>query len=302
MGDVFDVVKCRDCSFVYTNPRPTKETMPYFYPDTAGYYKPALSNDIPIDSFGKGVLDSILKHCLNYETQARYPAYLARILRLLLARKNSLLQAPEFVKGGRLLDIGCSWGGYLSQMKQYGWDVYGTEINEKAVKYAQNQLGLKNVKHGFFEDISWQQNIFDVINMSMVLEHVYDPLGILRMVYPAMKKNGQLILSVPDISGLEAKLYKDKAYTLQVPQHLNHFTPKTITSFLTKAGFSIERIVHHRFDRDMVASAGYLNNKVLSRFLQNKFVRKTLVRITVDILSLLGKTSRMSVYARKLND
>ena len=141
----FDVVKCQDCGFVYTNPRPTKETISYFYPDSAGYYQPSPNNKTSSESFRNKVLDSILRHCFNYETNASYGAFVARILKFLLSRKDILLRIPKFVKGGRLLDIGCSWGGYLSQMQDYGWDVYGTEISEKAVKYAHEDLGLENI-------------------------------------------------------------------------------------------------------------------------------------------------------------
>jgi 2-polyprenyl-3-methyl-5-hydroxy-6-metoxy-1,4-benzoquinol methylase len=300
-GEIFNIVKCQECDFIFTNPRPTKDSMAFFYPDSAGYYRPSPNCLAEKDSFKKNILDSVLRHCLNYDVKARYGVIPSRLLKLFLARRNTLLCTPRFVEGGRLLDIGCSWGGYLSQMRDYGWDAYGTEINEKAVRYAQQHLGLENVKVGFFEDISWKENYFDAVNMNMVLEHLYDPLKTLRLVHSLMKTSGQLIISVPDISGAEARLYKDKAYTLHVPQHLSHFTPKTITKFLNKAGFCVEKIVHHQFDRDLVASADYLENKGLSKFLHNVLVRKTLVRITVNLLSLLEKTSRMSVYARKPN-
>jgi len=300
-GEIFDVVRCRDCTFIFTNPRPTRGTMSYFYPDNAGYYQPALPAKGDLGSFKQSILDSILKHCFNYQIDADYSAAVSYFLRLLLSKRDVLLRVPKFVEGGKLLDIGCSWGGYLAQMHHYGWDVYGTEINEKSVKYAREKLSLQNVRLGFFEDMSWEQDFFDAVNMNMVLEHLYNPLENLRLVNSVMKQDGQLIIVVPDISGLEARLYNDKAYTLQVPQHLSHFSPKTITNFLNKAGFTVEKIVHHRFDRDLVASAGYLENQLLSKILHNRLVRKTFVKMTVALLALFEKTSRVSVYARKTN-
>lgn len=300
-GEIFDVVKCRNCEFIYTNPRPTKETISYFYPNSAGYYQPILDDGINSDSFKGHILESILRHCFNYEVDASYGVVVTHSLRFLLSRKDTLLRIPKFVKGGKLLDVGCSWGGYLSKMQNYGWDVYGTEINERVVKYAQEKLGLENIRQGFFEELSWEQNFFDGVNMNMVLEHLYDPGENLRLVNSVMKQGGQLIIAVPDISGVEARLYKDKAYTLQVPQHLNHFSPRTIANFLNKAGFSVEKIVHQQFDRDLVASAGYLENQLPAKILHNRLVRKSFVKITVALLALFEKTSRMSVYARKTN-
>lgn len=299
-GEVFDVVKCQKCDFIFTNPRPTKETVSYFYPDSAGYYQPVSQDNTKSSLFKKGFFNAVLKHCYNYEVETPYGVVVAHLLKLLFSKKIALMHIPDFVKEGKLLDIGCSWGGYLSQMQRYGWDVYGTEINEKVVKYAHEKLNLKNVRLGFFENIAWKQNFFDVVHMNMVLEHLYEPLLSLRLIYSVMKSKGQLILSVPDISGVEARLYKGKAYTLQVPQHLSHFSPKTITDILSRTGFRVEKIVHHRFDRDLVASADYLENKLVAKILHNKIIRKTLVRSAVYCLAVLGKTSRMSVYARKV--
>jgi 2-polyprenyl-3-methyl-5-hydroxy-6-metoxy-1,4-benzoquinol methylase len=184
-------------------------------------------------------------------------------------------------------------------MKHYGWDVYGTEINENAVINATEKLDLKNIKLGRFEDITWNQNFFDIVHMSMVLEHLHDPLRSLHLVHSVLKPKGQLILSVPDISGIEAKLYKDKCYSLHVPQHLSHFSPETIKLILNKNGFRVKKIIHQSFDRDLVSSAEYLNNKLLSRVLHNSLIRKTIVQPVVVFLSFIGKTSRMSVFAEK---
>ena len=211
------------------------------------------------------------------------------------------MHIPEYIENGKLLDIGCSWGSYLYKMQQYGWDVHGTEINSKAVNFAREELDLKNVKSAFFEDIEWEENFFDVVHMSMVLEHFYDPLKSLLLIHSIMKPRGQLILSVPDISGFEIRLYKNKCYTVQVPQHLSHFSPETITNFLEKSGFIVKKIIHHRFDRDLVASAGNLENQLPGKLLHAPVLRKTVVRSFITLLSLLGKTSRMSVFARKIS-
>lgn len=300
-GERFDVVKCRNCELIFTNPRPTKDTVGCFYPDSAGYYQPSSLDILLPPKFKRNLLNAVLKHGYNYELEAPYSIVAAHLLKWVFAKRIALMHIPEYIKDGKLLDIGCSWGRYLYLMQYYGWDVYGTEMNEKAVKFAREKLGLKNVQQGFFEDIMWEQDFFHVVNMSMVLEHLYSPLQSLRLLNSIMRRKGQLILSMPDISGIEAKLYGDKCYTLQVPQHITHFSPKTITNFLNSAGFRVEKVVHHRFDRDLVASAGYLNNQLLSRFLQNFLVRKTVVRLIVEVLSLLGRTSRMSIYASKLD-
>ena len=108
-------------------------------------------------------------------------------------------------------------------------------------------------------------------------------------------------MSIPDISGFEAVLFRDKAYTLHVSNHLNHFTPETIRLFIRRTGFITERIVHHGGDTDMIKSAGYLENKVFFHIIKIFPVRKLLLRPLIRVLSLLGKTSRMTVFARKVS-
>jgi len=134
----------------------------------------------------------------------------------------------------------------------------------------------------------------------MVLEHVYNPNLTMQKIYKILKPNGQVMISVPDIYGFESLFYKQYAYGLQVPEHLHHFSPNTIRYLLNNNGFKVEKILHQNVDRDLVASAGYMKNKLLSKLLSNKFFRKTFVKVFVLFLALIGKTSRMSIYARKI--
>ena len=136
--------------------------------------------------------------------------------------------------------------------------------------------------------------------MGMVLEHLYNPVSVLRKINHMLKAGGQLILSVPDISGFEVMIFKDKCYTLQVPQHLSHFSPVTISRVLQETGFKVDRIVHSKSKKDIVKSADYLENKALARFLRQGIVRTLVLGPFSTILALLGKTSRMSVYATKV--
>ena len=65
----------------------------------------------------------------------------------------------------------------------------------------------------------------------------------------------------------------------------------------TKNGFVIKKIIHYSFDGDMVASAQYLKNNLFARILANRIIRTLAVKPFV--LAVLGKTSRMSIYATK---
>lgn len=304
MDEWFDVVRCLDCGFVFTNPRPTPETIGYFYPDSASYYQPKSTKiiaGIEKNSITRNSLRrSIIGNYFGYNFK-KFPKILDFIPYLWLRKKIFLAHFPTFIEGGRLLDIGCSWGGYLLLMKQMGWDVYGVELNARAASFAEKDLGLSNVFCGFFDDLEYADDFFQVIHMGMVLEHLYKPVRILRKINRMLKEKGQLILSVPDITGFEAMVFKDKCYTLQVPQHLSHFSPATISRALQETGFKVDRIVHRKTKKDIWKSADYLENKGFSCFLRQGIVRSLVLGPFSTILALLGKSSRMSVYASKIS-
>lgn len=298
LDEFFDVVECADCGFRFTNPRPTRETMGYFYPDSAGYYQPKMPR--PPSAIRTAVERSVLASHYGYPFK-RLPRYIDVPASVLyrLKRKFEFAHVPFFVEGGRLLEVGCSWGEYLHKMRALGWRVFGTDINRKSVQFAVDRLDIPSVRCGGIDDLDFEEGFFDVVRLGMVLEHLHDPMGALSRLHGLLKEDGVLILSVPDISGFEMRLFKDRAYALHVPQHLSHFTPSTLRRFLEKAGFSVERLLHHREETDMIRSAGYLENRLLLTVLNNKLTRKALVRPLIRALSVTGKTSRMTIFSRK---
>ena len=216
-----------------------------------------------------------------------------------MKRSLEIRGIPHFHQNGRLLEVGCSYGSYLKVMKELGWEAAGVEPNRKAAEFGGKELGVRII-NDTFENATINEK-FDVIAMRMVLEHLPSPSKALKKAYELLKEDGELIIIVPDFSGIEFRLFKQHCYALQVPNHLNHFTPSTIRRFCEKYGLKVERIIHHKFDRDFVASAQYMkeSNRWLAPVLSNKFFRKTFLKVVVSLLSYLGMTSRMTVWARK---
>lgn len=298
----FDVVRCRECGFIYTNPRPTATTIGCFYPDSAQYYQPK-ENRVTVGNWSrkgwkKALQQAVLARRFGY-LLPRLAAPFELIASTFWRKKFCLAHVPHFVANGRLLDIGCAWGGYLGRMRELGWEVHGIELNAEAARHAREVLGLTQVRAGSFADLDYPDGFFDVVHMSMVLEHLHDPGEALRRIHRLLRAGGQLILSVPDISGFEARLFKDKCYTLQVPQHLSHFSPRTATLLLRRTGFTVEEIIHQKAKRDIIQSAAYLENRTLPRLLDSSLVRSLILGPLVGMLAALGKTSRMSIFARK---
>ncbi|KPA13157.1 type 12 methyltransferase [Candidatus Magnetomorum sp. HK-1] len=303
MHDKFDIVRCTNCGLIYTNPRPTIETIGHFYPDSANYYNMSLSDPSSLLFKNERLLDIIANH-FNYPFPSKRSKIITNLLNKYYKNKILMNHIPPFVKHGKLLDIGCSWGAYLYKMQDLGWDVYGIETNEKAVDFAKKKLGLKNIFCGSIHEVELKKDYFNVIRMGMVLEHMHNPVEIIKTLSLLIKPNGLLVLNVPNVSGLEMKIFGRNAYFLHVPQHLYHFTPISIKNILKKGNFKTTTIIHHQKNNDWIESAINADIKILTKLLENRTIDRIVNLILLEFLlkytAFMGKTSRMTVYAEKI--
>lgn len=303
----FNIVKCKNCKLAFSNPRLRNDQLKNHYYSTDDFGSPIEKVDL-INQKSNVYNKSFLVNYFNYPFGKKnlryklihYPFYLRIRKRL----KKTLL-IPNYIKNGKILEIGCSYGNYLFQLKKIGWDVKGIELSKKAVDYGKNKLNL-DIFNLDIQDFESEEK-FDIIYLRMVLEHVESPKIILKKCYSLLKPNGKLVLILPDISGLEVSIYKKYAYTLQLPYHLYHFTPITIKNYLQLLNFQNPKIIHENFDRDLLAPLNFMirenPNKlfleVVLKFATKRLIRKVIIRIIVNFFSLLGKTSRMTVIAEK---
>lgn len=301
---IFMVVKCNTCDLVYTNPRPIKKHMPYFYPDNAEYFKPILHHNS--NKLRSKMRELLLHHYYDYFPE-RNNSRLVKIILLpvyiITARSMQIQGIPKFTRNGKLLDVGCSYGRFIHELKKLGWAVYGIEPNKKVSEFGMKNLCL-NIICADIDDYLIPKDRFDVITMMMVLEHIHHPKSVLIKVRNALKKDGTLILSIPDFSGIESRIYKKYARTLHLPMHLTHFTQKTIRNMLYDVGFRNIQIVHQYYENDFISPLEFMKNdgkhtELFLKILSNRFIKKTIITPLVYVLSILGKTSRMTIYATK---
>lgn len=141
-------------------------------------------------------------------------------------------------KSGKLLDVGCSTGGFLDNVKDR-WDVFGVEPDKESVKCLKDK-GIP-FYNGFFEGFETKDR-FDVITLWAVLEHTKNPLEILHKSNKLLKNEGYIVILVPNINSVQAKLFGKYWFHLAIPEHLHHFNLKTLTDILNKSGFKVEKV------------------------------------------------------------
>lgn len=171
-------------------------------------------------------------------------------------------EIEKFKKQGNILDIGCGIGILLLLAKKRNWGEFGIEISKFASDFAKTKLKL-NVLHT--DNLNnFPNNFFDVVVVSHVLEHLKDPLIILKEIRNKLKVKGILVISVPNIGGLFPKLQKENWPSLKPSQHIYQFTPQTLKLLLKKMGFksikisTVNRIFKYKYK---------ILNLVLNKFL-----------------------------------
>ncbi len=291
----FSIVRCLSCGFVYTNPRPGPEALAAFYPDEAGYYQPkdadpeALCREVT-----RGPLARKLRR-LGYGGACVPSGSPGRTARRLLAKGF-----PRCVPGGRLLEVGCSYGKFLYQLQCLGWRVEGVELNARAAGVARERLGL-DVRSSPLEALELPGEAYDAVILRMVLEHLPSPVDALGQLREAMRGGGQLVAIVPNVASLANDWFGPYCYNLHAPAHMSHFTPRSAGEVMARAGLEVTDICPIHSTRDLIESARIRGERrgrdVLSRIARRRGIARPLAKLVQGWACRTGRASRMAVHA-----
>jgi hypothetical protein len=136
---------------------------------------------------------------------------------------------------------------FLSVCKQSGWNAFGMEPDAGARSFA-TQMGLQVYEDKKDLSTTVATGSLDAITLWHVLEHVTDLTETLRFFNESLKRSGVLIVAVPNHISWDAKHYKEFWAAYDVPRHLYHFEPSTITNLMERAGFSLIESKSMKFD------------------------------------------------------
>lgn len=157
-------------------------------------------------------------------------------------RRDALLQ---YKSEGSLLDLGCSSGSFLNLLKGKGWDLYGVEISGESAKKAKERTGAK-IFVGDVLEAPFAPESFDAITCFHVFEHMYEPKEVLKKAWEWLKPGGVFLAIMPNIDCSEARFYKSYWYPLELPRHLFHFSPTSLSNMVQSVGFRDVKITTSR--------------------------------------------------------
>jgi SAM-dependent methyltransferase len=222
----YQAKQCPHCAFIFVDPRLTPEELKLLYSDEYFLH----------DGAGYGAHSDT-----DYETAAikgsvKFPEILGWIRR--------------FKPSGEFFEVGCGMGYFLHYAREQGYNVSGIEYAELGVRVCREKFSL-NVERGSFEELREKPDRYDVIFMGDVLEHLMQPLEMLRKANSMLRNSGLVAVEVPSMfnsltgrlatAGL--RILRRKKKMGLPPYHVNEFTPGTLRTILARAGFKETVIV-----------------------------------------------------------
>ncbi|MDD2751982.1 MAG: class I SAM-dependent methyltransferase [Candidatus Omnitrophica bacterium] len=150
-------------------------------------------------------------------------------------------------EGKSLLDVGCGRGYLAAILTQRGYKVTGVDNSLESLDFARKVCS--RVIHADLE--KWDADVagkFDYILFADVLEHLRDPLEVLRRILPLLKDNGTVLLSVPNIAHFYVRLslllgrwdYAKRGILDKT--HLRFFTRSSLLGLIKEAGIRPKKI------------------------------------------------------------
>jgi SAM-dependent methyltransferase len=160
--------------------------------------------------------------------------------RPVLARFDRARLAMLAPARGTLLDIGAGRGRFVAAARAAGWSAHGLEPSARGVEAARSAYGVE-LSRASLADASGS---YDAVTLWHVLEHLDDPEAAIAHVGRLLPAGGRLLVGVPNLASIQARIGRDRWFHLDLPRHRTHFTAAGLRALLERHGFAVEREEH----------------------------------------------------------
>lgn len=193
----FRVVVCRDCTHVFCSPLPK--------------------------NIYKNYEDVIDKEYLRHSQTRK------------LSAQSVLNIIKSYVPKGKLLDIGCATGDFLTVAKKFGYSVEGLELSKWSSEIVRSK-GIK-VHKKILSALSHQfPERYDVTAMFGVIEHFQNPYDEMVYINRLLKPGGIVVVWTGDVNGMMSRILGRRWWYWQ-GQHIQYFTSNSLNLLGNTTGF-----------------------------------------------------------------
>ncbi len=221
----------------------------------------------------------------------------------------------RYRQGGRLLDLGCGSGSFLQCLRGSAWNLWGIEMSSEAAHVARSRTDATVLADDILR-APFPPDTFDVITCFHVFEHMYSPREVMAKVCDWLNPGGIFCLHVPNIEAAETRIFKSYWYPLELPRHLYHFSPNSLSQLAKSSGLEEESLTTRKVSF-VEHSMGYLTDDILRKAgvkrpslaatgdprlawrVMRKGLRLTVLPIVNMLIGLTGEGSIIEAVFRK---
>lgn len=224
----FNLVKCRNCSMVFVNPRiPDKELYTiyadkYFHNEERGYEDYELTALLRSKTFSKWY-DEIRRHLKTTD--------------------------------GSALDIGCAAGYFLQVLDENGWEAEGIELEkEMCTRVSDKGYRVYDTPLEYFDT----DKKYTLVTLFDVFEHLPNLHTNIKKLTQILADNGSIALVTPNFNSFQRKLIGKRWFQFKPREHIQYFTLQTLQDAVEPLGL---HIVHHSAS-GQYADTSFLYNRL----------------------------------------
>lgn len=222
---------------------------------------------------------------------------------------NMINEVKEISSFTRCLDIGSNRGNFLIDIKKLNNDleIWGVEPDSNIFE-SYSKLESFKIINERIENVDLPDNYFDLVYCSHTIEHLKSPLNSLIKIRSILKDNGIAYLEVPNIETIN---FEDTIEEFFIDKHLYHFSIKTFTNLIERAGLKILSSSTSKQDKsnismvvgkkptlnEMLKISDYKNNKkLIVKYSETRKSNITHQKNLAEKLNNIAKQKRLVVW------
>lgn len=165
-------------------------------------------------------------------------------------RRDINYRILNYVKKNQvILSMGCGSGEMEGEIKSLGNSVYGMDIDAELIKNANKKIDkaiIANIEK--IDSLPFDNNFFDVIIFADVLEHLTDPVKVLKQTKKHLKPDGYIIASIPNIANWQIRFdllfgrFNYDSYGILDRSHLKFYTLSSAKKLFEESGYKVSRV------------------------------------------------------------